>query len=141
MAYCRFSDSDAYLFSHVDGGFECCACSLAPIGRTIFSGGYRAREYSRLIFEAKERGEDPKDLNLDFFLYDECPHCDGEGCEKCWCPECLGKGCVKCGIHENVRMSTPEEALSHLLEHKEAGHDIPDYAIERLKEEIAEVEK
>jgi len=28
MAYARFFDSDLYLYSHVDGYIECCACWL-----------------------------------------------------------------------------------------------------------------
>ena len=28
MSYCRFSDSDAYMFQHAHGGYECCACIL-----------------------------------------------------------------------------------------------------------------
>lgn len=28
MSYCRFSESDIYLFESTNGGFECCACSL-----------------------------------------------------------------------------------------------------------------
>jgi hypothetical protein len=136
MAYCRFSDADAYLFGHVNGGFECCACGLAPIGRTIFSGGYRAREVSRISKEASERGEKPP--KLDFTMWDDCPHCEGKGCEECWCPNCKGKGCAKCGMHESVRMETAQEALNHLIEHRKAGHNIPEYALDRLKEEIDE---
>lgn len=30
MSYCRFSDSDAYIFGHAEGGYECCGCSLSP---------------------------------------------------------------------------------------------------------------
>ena len=30
MSYCRFGvNSDAYVFEHVRGGYECCACCLA----------------------------------------------------------------------------------------------------------------
>ena len=30
MSYARFSrDSDVYVFAHVEGGYECCACGLA----------------------------------------------------------------------------------------------------------------
>lgn len=30
MSYCRFSSGDVYMYSHVGGFIECCACSLAP---------------------------------------------------------------------------------------------------------------
>jgi hypothetical protein len=36
------------------------------------------------------------------------------------------------------RLDTPEEMLQHLLEHREAGDKVPDYAINRLKKEIAD---
>ena len=39
MSYCRFSDGDVYLFRHVGGYFQCCACSLAPLVNTLFSAG------------------------------------------------------------------------------------------------------
>lgn len=28
MSYCRFSDGDVYMYEHVNGFIECCACSL-----------------------------------------------------------------------------------------------------------------
>lgn len=28
MSYCRFSEADVYIFEHVDGYFQCCACPL-----------------------------------------------------------------------------------------------------------------
>jgi hypothetical protein len=28
MAYSRFADSDIYIYSHIDGYIECCACWL-----------------------------------------------------------------------------------------------------------------
>ena len=31
---------------------------------------------------------------------------------------------------------TRSEMITHLEEHKKAGHDVPEYAIDRLKEEI-----
>lgn len=38
MSYCRFSNSDVFMYPH-DGGFiECRACSLAPLEPTSMSG-------------------------------------------------------------------------------------------------------
>jgi len=34
--------------------------------------------------------------------------------------------------------ATPKEALQHLYAHRHAGHVVPEYAIERLKEEMEE---
>ncbi len=31
MSYCRFSNSDAYLFHHVDGYITCMGCSITPV--------------------------------------------------------------------------------------------------------------
>lgn len=28
MSYCRFGEADVYIFEHVGGFFQCCACSL-----------------------------------------------------------------------------------------------------------------
>lgn len=39
------------------------------------------------------------------------------------------------GWHDNVNFYSPEDALKHLVDHKNAGHDVPDDAIDRLKEE------
>ena len=35
MSYCRFSDGDVYMYNHVNGFIECCACSLEPDNRSI----------------------------------------------------------------------------------------------------------
>lgn len=31
MSYCRFSEGDVYMYHHVGGHIECCACSLADL--------------------------------------------------------------------------------------------------------------
>jgi hypothetical protein len=31
MSYCRFGEADAYIYEHVGGWIECCACSLASV--------------------------------------------------------------------------------------------------------------
>jgi hypothetical protein len=42
------------------------------------------------------------------------------------------------GLYENKLFDTGEEALAHLKEHINAGHKVPKYATDRLKEEINE---
>lgn len=106
MSYCRFSDGDVYMFDHIDGYIECCACRLTPLGPTIFT----------------KAGSSPS-----FGEWDDCQHCGGEGCEHC-------------GMHGFAHFDTPQEALVHLLEHREAGHSVPSYAIEALQREIEEVD-
>jgi hypothetical protein len=60
MAYCRFGEnSDVYLFGSMNGGYECCACRLAPLVPTIFT-----------------KGEAP-------WLKGPCKHCGGNGCQSC----------------------------------------------------------
>jgi len=138
MAYCRFSNGDVYLFETFEGGFECCACRLAPLGNTIFTGGLRWQEYVRLSDKAKEKGEKPGKVG--FSPYDHCPDCDGEVCQSCWCPNCKGGGgkveCPNCTMHKNTLMKTAEEALEHLEEHRKAGHVVPEHAFDRLRDEI-----
>lgn len=31
MSYCRFGEADAYIFAHIAGGYECCACLLSEV--------------------------------------------------------------------------------------------------------------
>jgi hypothetical protein len=37
---------------------------------------------------------------------------------------------------EDPVFQTSDEALDHLLKHREAGHDVPQYAIERLEDDM-----
>jgi hypothetical protein len=68
----------------------------------------------------------------------KCEECEGKGCKECWCKECKGKGCNACQMHGNNTFKKRSEAIAHLKEHIKAGHDVPDYAIEQLEEEIKE---
>lgn len=45
------------------------------------------------------------------------------------------KNGITIGMHSNVLFDTSEQAMLHLEEHIKAGHSVPKYAIERLKEE------
>ena len=36
MSYCRFSNGDVYMYPHVYGGIECCACCLSGSSLTFF---------------------------------------------------------------------------------------------------------
>ena len=104
MSYVRFGDgSDLYVYPHVGGGFECCACRLAPSIKSIFTEGY-------------------EDHPL-FGDVEPCENCDGKGCDHC----------MMCG---NTRLQTRSEMIDHIEEHIKAGHEVPSYVIERLKEEI-----
>lgn len=50
--------------------------------------------------------------------------------------------CCGCRLNsEKTSFNTPSETLEHLKEHIAAGHDVPGYAIKRLKQEIAELSR
>lgn len=109
MAYCRFGDGGVYMYHHVDGFIECCACRLAPLINTIFTKGLK-------------KG----DIREKFFGH--IPSCD----------RCNGKGCGHCRMHGNKKYKTRRGALKHLQAHRDAGHTVPQYAFDQLKEEIEE---
>lgn len=48
--------------------------------------------------------------------------------------------CVSCSVPNNF-VTSRQEMLSHLQEHKLAGDRVPDYAIARLQREIEEENK
>ena len=50
--------------------------------------------------------------------------------------DCGGEGCQKCMMNGSLTFHTERDALAHLLEHREAGHTVPQHAIDRLEEEI-----
>jgi hypothetical protein len=44
--------------------------------------------------------------------------------------------CCGCKLRGMDRFLTRRETLAHLEEHRSAGHDVPQYAIDRLQEEL-----
>lgn len=67
MSYARFGErSDIYVYEHVGGFFECCACSLAKPVKSIFTVGC--------------------DDHPLFGNRPPCEKCGGEGCEDCMMP-------------------------------------------------------
>jgi hypothetical protein len=47
-----------------------------------------------------------------------------------------GITCCACGLAgSSVNVETPAEMLAHLLEHRAAGHTVPEHALEALREE------
>ena len=110
MSYCRFGDdSDVYVYAHVSGGFECCACSLAELVTTIFTSGLKDDDPRKKLFG---------DIK-------PCENCQGVGCKQCMMPG-------------NINLKTRSEMIAHLQEHINAGHKVPPYAIEQLTKEIEE---
>ncbi len=111
MSYCRWSDGDVYMYEHVGGFIECCACKFAPLVKTIYTEGTL---------------DLPKD-DLGKKLFGDIPPCK----------YCHGKGCDKCMMHSNTHLHSYEEALEHLNKHVKSGDYVPSYAFEALKEDIA----
>jgi hypothetical protein len=47
-----------------------------------------------------------------------------------------GIECCGCALNEyGVTLETPAEMIEHLMEHRAAGHCVPEYALEALREE------
>jgi len=40
-------------------------------------------------------------------------------------------------MHDTIRFPTRQKALDHLQEHRDAGHTVPQYAFDTLRDEIA----
>jgi len=45
---------------------------------------------------------------------------------------------IKGEMHDHFRCDTPQEMIEHLKLHTKAGHKVPEYALERLKEEATQ---
>ena len=110
MSYCRSpSEGDVYMFGSGTKDktwIECCGCKLTST--TPFLIYPSDRDYDLMIQQAKELGR---------------PYIEGE-------PYDAG------GAPRSLMLDSPEEALEHLLEHLEAGHKVPETALERLRAEI-----
>lgn len=52
------------------------------------------------------------------------------------CPNCDGEGCAACMLHGNTVLASAEDAVAHLNSHVDRGDKVPDYAFERLYEEL-----
>ena len=102
MSYARFGErSDIYVYEHVGGYFECCACSLSKPVKSIFTVGCTDHP----LF-----GDKPP-----------CEKCGGEGCDECMMP---GNTCVKTRsemishiqAHIEAGHAVPDYAIKRLKE-------------------------
>lgn len=48
MSYCRFSEGDVYMYSHIYGYIDCCGCSLAGKTTTKFNSRMDAINHLQL---------------------------------------------------------------------------------------------
>lgn len=53
MSYCRFMESDAYIFKNLKGEFECCACALMSL--EAYNSFYASTEEEMLEHIAEHR--------------------------------------------------------------------------------------
>jgi hypothetical protein len=99
VSYCRFSDGDVYLYAHVGGGFECCACRLAEKVPTVFTVGCKDHP---LLGDVEP-----------------CEKCNGEGCDDCMMPGSLRlqtrSECINhLQKHRDAGHKVPEYAFEYL---------------------------
>jgi len=107
MAYCRLSDSDAYIYDDSFYGIMCCMCSLQPARKVLngifangpyrisenFVAGYDHDKMIAHIAEHREAGDYiPEDVDERLIKERDCDHVFVEGpygmfCEKCWRPK------------------------------------------------------
>ena len=52
------------------------------------------------------------------------------------CEHCNGLGCEKCMLRGTTQLENEQDAIDHLQAHRAAGHDVPQYAIDRLRAEV-----
>jgi hypothetical protein len=101
------------MYPSIYGGIECCACRLAPLVNTIFTKGPPEGEEDSRFYK---------------FMGVKGP-----------CPKCKGKGCDSCMMHGSLTFFSRSEAIQHLKEHVAADDQVPNYALARLDEELAEI--
>jgi len=71
--------------------------------------------------------------NGDVYMFN---HVDGYIC----CCACSFNELDKNGWPVDEEFSSLKEALRHLYKHREAGHRVPDYAFERIRDEIGRLD-
>lgn len=121
MSYCRFGSGDAYMFACGDGGITCCACHIVPLRFSVHYGTGR----NTLLDTLKKMGK-PSRMALR-----KCPFLRQAK---------LKKKPIGGLVSVDPIFDRAEDALAHLQRHMAQGDHIPDYAIDRLKEEIRQGE-
>jgi hypothetical protein len=106
MAYCRFLDSDAYIYDDVVYGLYCCVCSLSEarveyndffkMEMTVVTGFIAGDDYDKMlshIADHRAAGDYiPEDVDERLIEERDCEHVFidmkyGVRCEKCWRPQ------------------------------------------------------
>lgn len=57
MSYCRFGESDAYIYENVDGWIECCACSLTSVDDLTSFKAETHEDMLRHVFHHRAAGD------------------------------------------------------------------------------------
>jgi hypothetical protein len=68
MSFARFSDGDVYVFSHCNGGVQCCGCWLDDGGLPMF---YSPEELIAHLWEHREAGHRVHDYLLEPETYED----------------------------------------------------------------------
>ena len=107
MAYARFSDGDVYVWMGGDpDGHDVLYCQVCSL---------LPKDVKTIFTEGGE----------DIPLFGDVPACGN----------CKGDGCDECCFHQDYLAYTYADMIAHLGDHIAAGHKVPDYAIQRLREE------
>lgn len=106
MSYCRFVESDVYMYPSCNGGITCCSCLLSKKVITIFTTG--SDEDSFL------KGIEP------------CKNCGGKGCDECMIHDDIHFDTYQEAInhlHEHVKAGhqVPDRAFEGLKRDMEEG--------------------
>ncbi len=114
MSYSRFGSGDVYMFASSTGGIECCMCSIARKKFRVHLGTGE----NCLFLLMKRRKQD-------WFSSEKCIQYFQKK------QRMIGRL-----ESEDPTFETAQKALNHLYLHQLHGNYVPEYAIERLKEEI-----
>jgi hypothetical protein len=113
MSYCRFGESDIYLFRSVTGGIECCCCSLSATNKFKLITGKKIRVEKPSIIKIYLRKNKRKKY----------------GVKKVIKYMALKRGCLRQREQNFYRYL---DVFEHLKRHQLAGDYIPEYVFERL---------
>lgn len=109
MSYCRFVESDVYMYPSCNGGITCCLCKFSEKVITIFTTGSDEDSFLKGI--------------------ESCENCKGSGCD-----ECMGFGDVQLNSYEEALEhlekhresgdNVPEYAFERLRKDMEEGRSL-----------------
>lgn len=152
MSYCRFGNgSDVYMFPHVGGYIDCCMCSLpAPKKfRVVWSVWNQDKDF-KFLFRRRKPWDGPRKYKpYVHHQHIERSRSDREIYRRKTKDERnrqsvvdtygkTGKKPYRVAVFEPrpQHFTKRSDAIKHLEKHRKAGDNVPQYAIDRLREEI-----